>query len=217
MSMSSPDRVVLCAGERLVLITRARRFCQQCLAGLVDRPRPGRPRRFPTVAVAQVKAMACELPAERGLPLSRWSPDLAREAVEAQHRHLDLGLHGPPLARPGRPQALAAPVVDPPRDPQFADEAARVLDLYARSWQGEALGDDEYVISADDTSQLQALRRRHPDLPPAPGRVRRQEFEYRRGGTLAYLAAYDVHDARVLRPAGLVQQRTRSHALTASA
>jgi hypothetical protein len=54
------------------------------------------------------------------------------------------------------------------------------------------------VLSADEKSQLQALRRRHPDLPPAPGRIRRQEFEYRRGGTLAYLAAYDVHTARVI-------------------
>jgi hypothetical protein len=35
-------------------------------------------------------------------------------------------------------------------------------------------------------------------LPPAPGRVRRQEFEYRRGGTLAYLAAYDVHRGQVM-------------------
>ena len=48
-------------------------------------------------------------------------------------------------------------------------------------------------------SQLQALRRRHPGLPPGPGRPRRVEFEYTRGGTLAYLAAYDVHHARVIR------------------
>jgi hypothetical protein len=54
------------------------------------------------------------------------------------------------------------------------------------------------VISADEKSQRQALTRRHPDLPPAPGRTRRQEFEYRRGGTLAYFAAYDVHNARVI-------------------
>ncbi len=72
------------------------------------------------------------------------------------------------------------------------------MDLYDRLWNGLPLGDDEYVISADEKSQLQALRRRHPYLPPAPGRVRRQEFEYRRGGTLAYLAAYDVHSGRVL-------------------
>jgi hypothetical protein len=73
-----------------------------------------------------------------------------------------------------------------------------VLDLYARSWAGQPLGDDEYVLCADEKTQLQALSRRHPDLPPAPGRLRRTEFEYRRGGTLAYLAAYDVHAAHVI-------------------
>lgn len=85
-----------------------------------------------------------------------------------------------------------------PRDTGFAVKAARVLDLYDRTWQGQPLGPDEYVISADEKSQLQALHRRHPDLPPGPGRVRRTEFEYRRGGTLAYFAAYDVHHARVI-------------------
>ena len=40
--------------------------------------------------------------------------------------------------------------------------------------------------------------RRHRGQPPAPGRTRRVEFEYRRGGTLAYFAAYDVHHAHVL-------------------
>ena len=54
------------------------------------------------------------------------------------------------------------------------------------------------MISADEKSQLQALARRHPDLPPAPGRIRREEFEYRRGGTLAYFAAYDDHQGRVM-------------------
>ena len=73
-----------------------------------------------------------------------------------------------------------------------------MLDLYARCWQGRPLKADEYVISADEKSQLQALRRRHRGLPPGPGRTRRVEFEYRRGGTLAYLAAYDVHHAQVI-------------------
>ena len=76
-----------------------------------------------------------------------------------------------------------------PRDPDFATKAGVVLDLYDRHWQGVALSDDEYVISADEKSQLQALQRRHPDLPTGPGRTRRVEFEYRRGGTLAYFAA----------------------------
>jgi len=84
-----------------------------------------------------------------------------------------------------------------PRDLDFAVKAARVLDLYARTWEGHQLGPDEYVISADEKSQLQALRRRHRGQPPRPGTSRRVEFEYTRGGTLAYMAAYDVHHAKV--------------------
>ena len=72
-----------------------------------------------------------------------------------------------------------------------------MLDLYQRRFEGRRLRPDELVISADEKSQLQALARRHPSLPPAPGRATRNEFDYRRGGTLAYLAAWDVHHARL--------------------
>jgi hypothetical protein len=85
-----------------------------------------------------------------------------------------------------------------PRDPNFAVKAARVLDLYERVWDGVALGADEYVISADEKSQLQALSRCHPELAVGAGRVRRVEFEYDRHGTLAYFGAYDVHRARLM-------------------
>jgi hypothetical protein len=85
-----------------------------------------------------------------------------------------------------------------PRDPDFAAKAARVLDLYERIWNGAPLGDDEFVISADEKSQLQALSRCHPELAAGPGRVRRVEFEYRRHGTLAYFGAYDVHRAQLI-------------------
>ncbi|MDZ4063447.1 MAG: IS630 family transposase [Coriobacteriia bacterium] len=84
-----------------------------------------------------------------------------------------------------------------PRDPDFEVKAGRVLDLYARMWEGAPLGEDEYVVSADEKTQLQALARRHPGTPCRPGVCRRVEFEYRRGGTLAYLAAWDVHHARL--------------------
>jgi len=59
-----------------------KRFFEQGLAGLEDRPRSGRPRSFPAEAVAQVKAMACEPPAQREVALSRWSAaELAAQAV----------------------------------------------------------------------------------------------------------------------------------------
>lgn len=185
------------------------RFAAGGLAGLKDLPRTGRPKVFTDVESAEVKALACELPAEsRADPgagegvvvaLSRWSAaDLATEAVR---RGIVNSISASTVRR-----WLDAAAIKPwqhrswifPRDPNFATKAARVLDLYARTWQGEPLGPEDYVISADEKSQLQALHRRHSDLPPGPGRTRRVEFEYTRRGTLAYFAAYDVHHARVI-------------------
>ena len=176
-----------------------RRFAAAGLPGLDDLPRSGRRRVFTPVQVAEVKALACTLPAETGPPLSRWSSaDLATEAII---RGLAETISAATVRR-----WLAADAIKPwqhrswifPRDPDFETKAARVLDLYARRWQGHPLGPDDYVISADEKSQLQALQRRHRGRPPRPGRTRRVEFEYRRGGTLAYFAAYDVHRAQVL-------------------
>jgi transposase len=53
-------------------------------AAVSDRKRSGRPARFTPIKVAELKALACQLPAEAGAPLERWScPELAREAVTA--------------------------------------------------------------------------------------------------------------------------------------
>jgi len=84
-----------------------------------------------------------------------------------------------------------------PRDPQFAAKGGRVLDLYQGTWDGEPLGPDDYVISADEKTSIQARRRIAPGTPPAPGKTRRVEFEYERKGALAYMAAWDVRRAKV--------------------
>ena len=84
-----------------------------------------------------------------------------------------------------------------PRDPNFALKAGRILDLYQRLWSGESLKDDEFVISADEKTSIQARCRRHPTRTCQPGRPMRIEHEYRRGGAWAYLAALDVHHARL--------------------
>jgi transposase len=84
-----------------------------------------------------------------------------------------------------------------PRDPRFADRAGPILDLYQRRWEGRPLGPDDYVISADEKTSIQARARRHVSAPVAPGRAGRVEHEYRRQGAWAYLAAWDVHRARL--------------------
>jgi hypothetical protein len=84
-----------------------------------------------------------------------------------------------------------------PRAPDFEATAARVLDLYARHWHGEPLDADDYVISADEKTSIQARCRCHPTLPPATSRAMRVEHEYERGGALAYFAAWDVHQAKL--------------------
>ncbi|MFJ3954745.1 hypothetical protein ACIPXV_32730 [Streptomyces libani] len=89
--------------------------------------------------------------------------------------------------------------------PGFRLEAAWALDPYARTWQGEQLGDDEYVISADEKTSLQARCRCHPTLAPGKARAMRVNHTYGRGGALAYLAAYDVHAAKVF---GRTEERT---------
>jgi len=84
-----------------------------------------------------------------------------------------------------------------PRDPDFAAKAARVLDLYQGLWHNEPLGPNDQVVSADEKTSIQARRRQVPGQGPAPGRLRRWEFEYQRGGALAYSAAWDVRRAKV--------------------
>jgi len=174
------------------------RFFEQGLQGLADRKRSGRPCAFTPLQAAQVKAMACQLPAETGTPLSRWScPELAREAVK---RGIAEALSASTVRR-----WLATDTLKPWQhrswifitDPNFRARAARVLDLYARTWQGQALGEDEYVISADEKTSIQARCRCHPTLPPGRARAMRVNHTYGRGGALAYLAAYDVHRATV--------------------
>ena len=183
-----------------------KRFCQEGLGGLVDRPRSGRPRRFGSEVMAGVKAMACEPPEQRQVPLSRWSSaELADQAVA---EGLVSAISSSTVRR-----WLRADAIKPwryrswifRRDPDFAAKAARVLDLYARTWNEIPLGPDDYVISADEKSQLQALRRRHPTRWAGPGHVAQVEFEYKRGGTLAYMGAYDVHRARLF---GTVADKT---------
>ncbi|REE61397.1 transposase [Streptomyces sp. 3212.3] len=174
------------------------RFAHGGLPALADRKRSGRPARFTPVQVAETKALACQLPAETGVPLARWScPELAAELTA---RGITDTVSASTVRRWLREDALK------PwqyrswifiRDPDFRTRAQRVLDLYTRTFEGAPLGEDEYVLSSDEKTSVQARCRCHPTLAPGQARAMRVNHEYGRGGALAYLAAYDVHRARV--------------------
>jgi hypothetical protein len=68
-----------------------------------------------------------------------------------------------------------------PKDPDFAEKAGRVLDLYSRQWDRKPLRSDEFVISADEKTSIQARRRTHPTEPCKSRRVMRVENRYKRG------------------------------------
>ncbi len=120
--------------------------------------RPGSPPAVrPILQIAEVKALSCQLPVETGTPLSRWScPELAREVVpravagsiSASTVRRWLGDDAP------KPWQYRSWIFV--RDPNFHAKAARVMGLYARTLDGVPLGEDDYVLSADEKTFIQA-------------------------------------------------------------
>ena len=153
---------------------------------------------FPPSVVLSIKALACELPHEHQLPLSQLSiPDIRAEAIKR-------GL----VASIGKTTVwrwLSEDAIRPwthrswvfPRDPAFGEKADRVLELYEGFWDGEPLGEKDFILSTDEKTSIQARRRTHPTLRPSAGRPMRLEHEYERAGAWAYFAAWDVRRAQI--------------------
>ena len=174
------------------------RFAARGLDGLKDLPRSGRPRRISALERAAVVALACQLPAATGVPLSRWTaPELAAE-LQAQ------GLASP-ISPSSVLRILAEHPIKPwryqswvfPRDPGFAARATVILDLYQGYYQGKRLRPGDQIVCVDAKPSIQARARRHATSPPGRDRSARVEHEYERAGALALLAALDVRTGKV--------------------
>lgn len=148
--------------------------------------------------MVEVKALACQLPRELGLPFSRLTRgEIARQAV---NRGITASISGATVWR-----WLSQDAIRPwcyrswiwPRDPEFESKAGKILDLYHGIWNGEPLSEADFVLCADEKTSIQARHRIAPTTAPSPGRYGRVEHEYERKGALAYLAAWDVRHARV--------------------
>jgi hypothetical protein len=140
---------------------------------LEDQPRPERPRVFAALARAVVFAVACELPSQRQLPLSRHSAASIQEGAVGE---------GIMVSVRTVQRILAEDALKPwhyrswigPRNPDFRSKAAVILDPYQGIWRGRRLGPNDFVVCADEKPGIQA--RRHRVEPPGrggwPGRKR---------------------------------------------
>jgi hypothetical protein len=145
-----------------------------------------------------IKALACQLPKDLGLPLSKLTHDEIARYAEKQG--IVASISGKTVWR-----WLSKDAIRPwcyrswiwPRDPDFEPKAARVLDLYHGIWEGKPLGVTDFIISSDEKTSIQARHRLKGTTAPSAGHCGRVEFEYERMGALAYMAAWDVRRAKI--------------------
>ncbi len=153
------------------------RFLGQRLEGLLDEPRPGRPR---TVTDDQVEAV-----------ITRTLETTPRDATHWSTRSLatELGLSQSAVSRiwrafglqPHRQEAWKLS-----KDPQFIDKVHDVVGLYLDPPEAAV------VLCVDEKSQIQALDRTAPVLPMLPGTPARATHDYVRAGTSSLYVVDDV-------------------------
>ena len=83
-------------------------------------------------------------------------------------------------------------------DEQFDEKVEDINTLYRQA--PELAKKSERALCTDELSGVQALERKHPKLPMAPGKVERQEFEYKRHGTQCFMINFDVATGCIVEP-----------------
>jgi hypothetical protein len=165
---------------------------------LWDVPRPGRPCQITAEQTCQMVAMACEQPKER--PISHWT---GREIADARHAPRHCGADFAPACRSALKKTDLKPHLirywlTPPADAHREETVKAICTLYEEAPHLAEQG--EQTISTDEMTGVQALERKHPGLPLAPGKVERREFEYVRHGTRCFILSRDVVTGKLLAP-----------------
>jgi transposase len=86
----------------------------------------------------------------------------------------------------------------PVPDEQLDEKVEDINTVYRQA--SELAQKGERALCTDELSGVQALERKHPKLPMAPGKVERQEFEYQRHGTQCFMVNFDVASGRIVEP-----------------
>ena len=200
-------RIVLAAAGRLTngeiaalegisraTVTKWRnRFAERRLEGLVDEPRPGRPR---TITDAQVEAVIIRTLESRPADGStHWSTrSMAREAGVTADAVMRIW-HAYGL-QPHRQETWKLS-----KDPQFIEKVHDICGLYLNPPERAV------VLAVDEKSQIQALDRTAPTLPMLPGTPERATHDYERNGTTSLYAALNIQSGEVI---GQLHQRHRA-------
>ncbi len=178
--------------SRLTVGKWRRRFLGKRLAGLLDEPRPGAPRKVQDRQIERVITTTLEsLPQDA----THWSTrGLAKK----------LGLSHMTIARVWRAFGLKPHLTETFKlstDPMFIEKVRDIVGLYL------APPDRALVLCVDEKSQIQALDRTQPTLPLRPGQAERRTHDYVRHGTTSLFAALDVATGAVI---GKCRRRHRS-------
>ena len=160
------------------------RFAQARLDGLLDEPRPGRPRKISDEQVEQVIVKTLESAPPDGA--THWSTRQMAAAV---------GLNQTAVSRIWRAFGLQPHRVEHfklSKDPLFVDKLRDIVGLYLDP------PERAIVLCVDEKSQIQALDRSAPILPLLPGTPQRATHDYQRNGTSSLFAAMDAVTGNVI-------------------
>ena len=163
------------------VIAWKKRYAAEGIAGLEDRPKPGRPGQVDEVAVV----LATLEPPPTGLGVTHWSSRLLGE---------QLGLSNVWVAKIWKKWGLAPwrrETFKFSTDPQLEGKIRDVVGLYLNP-PAKAV-----VLSIDEKSQIQALDRTAPILPMRPGLPEKATHDYVRHGTTTLFAALEVATGKV--------------------
>jgi transposase len=159
-----------------------RRVAEEGMDGLADRPRAGGPRRYGHDERLRVFQTACSPPPEGE---TKWTVRSLAEAVGIGKSQTHVILDAADL-KPHQVRSWLTSI-----DPEFDTKRAEVCGLYLDPPEGAI------VVSIDEKTSAQAKQPIRSEMPMCPGKPARREFEYKRHGTVALLAALLVHTGEI--------------------